>query len=221
MRVKRQVVLKAQNRGVDRVARTCELRMRRWMAANTPELMRLMETGRYEEVKELLSEEGISVNVRVLLEAYAGYVGNQVLSEIPSSQVTDFNFMTAFYVAGMGSALAGYFERFSSEVSRSIETSVSEKLSVRDARQKLTSAGFNAILASDVTVEVRSLAAETAFIDSGVATAKEWVSLMLIETCKICAGLDGTIVPLGSPFPGGFMRPPVHRSCQCGLLPVF
>ncbi len=74
------------------------------------------------------------------------------------------------------------------------------------------------------TLRVSNLAAEDAFIQSGVVEAKQW--LVAPDACPICAPLNGKIVGLGKEFyeadDSGFQdgNPPKHGRCRCVLIPV-
>lgn len=46
------------------------------------------------------------------------------------------------------------------------------------------------------------------------AIAVRWDALLDRRTCKVCAGADGTIRPLGGTFDGGPI-PPKHSRCRC------
>ena len=52
---------------------------------------------------------------------------------------------------------------------------------------------------------------------SGVVAGREWSAAP--ECCDECQLLDGTIVPLDEPFPGG-LDVPAHPLCRCAELPV-
>jgi len=38
--------------------------------------------------------------------------------------------------------------------------------------------------------------------------------------CSICGPLNGTVVGITEPFPGGIMLPPAHPNCRCWITPV-
>lgn len=69
---------------------------------------------------------------------------------------------------------------------------------------------------------------ETAFADvegnieaykqSGQVSGKQWITGA--GCCELCDELDGKIVPLDKPFPGGRNGPPLHPNCRCDVLPV-
>ena len=69
---------------------------------------------------------------------------------------------------------------------------------------------------------------ETAFADvegnieaykqSGQVSGKQWITGA--GCCDLCDELDGKIVPLNKPFPGGRSGPPLHPNCRCDVLPV-
>jgi SPP1 gp7 family putative phage head morphogenesis protein len=42
---------------------------------------------------------------------------------------------------------------------------------------------------------------------------RRWDAKLDARVCPFCAGLDGTVVPAGMPFPDG--DPPVHPNCRC------
>jgi hypothetical protein len=44
-----------------------------------------------------------------------------------------------------------------------------------------------------------------------------WSAILDGKTCPICSGLDGTMVPRGQQFPGGY-RPKVHVRCRCEIV---
>lgn len=46
------------------------------------------------------------------------------------------------------------------------------------------------------------------------AIAVRWDALLDRRTCKVCAGMDGTVRPLGGTFDGGPI-PPKHSRCRC------
>jgi len=69
-----------------------------------------------------------------------------------------------------------------------------------------------------------NMAAEDAFIQSGVVESKQW--LLAPGACPTCLPHSGKIVGLGSEFytpdKSGFQdgNPPVHPHCRCVLIPV-
>ena len=71
---------------------------------------------------------------------------------------------------------------------------------------------------------VANLAAEDAFIQSGVVEAKQW--LIAPGADAMCIPYSGKIVKLGkdfySPDESGFQdgNPPIHVSCRCILIPI-
>jgi HK97 family phage portal protein len=55
-----------------------------------------------------------------------------------------------------------------------------------------------------------------AWTESGEVDRMEWSAEP--DCCPICRAVNGTVVPLGSPFQG--LMPPAHPNCRCALLPV-
>lgn len=73
------------------------------------------------------------------------------------------------------------------------------------------------------TIRASNLAADDAFMQSGVVEAKEWLTAG--NPCPICEPYDGQVVELG----GGFYsqksefadgNPPLHVNCRCTIIPV-
>lgn len=57
-------------------------------------------------------------------------------------------------------------------------------------------------------------------IDNGLlapAAQKVWIATNDTRTDTVCRDLDGTVVPVGSEFPGGYMSPPRHPRCRCAM----
>ena len=48
---------------------------------------------------------------------------------------------------------------------------------------------------------------------------KKWDATNDKRTCGICHDLDGKIVPLNQPFPGGVDHPPIHPCDRCAVVP--
>lgn len=44
---------------------------------------------------------------------------------------------------------------------------------------------------------------------------QEWISILDQRVDPDCAALSGKRVPVGKPFPGGWMHPPIHPNCRC------
>lgn len=78
-----------------------------------------------------------------------------------------------------------------------------------------------------------SAGADFAYIQSGVCSAKEWLTSFDERTCEIgCKELNGRKTGLGKPFgkqgvsadlgytDGDIPNPPLHVSCRCTLVPV-
>jgi SPP1 gp7 family putative phage head morphogenesis protein len=57
-----------------------------------------------------------------------------------------------------------------------------------------------------------------AYKQSGQVSGKQWITGA--GCCELCDELDGKIVPLNKPFPGGRSGPPLHPNCRCDVLPV-
>jgi SPP1 gp7 family putative phage head morphogenesis protein len=55
-----------------------------------------------------------------------------------------------------------------------------------------------------------------AWQESGEVDRMEWSAEP--DCCPICRTVQGTVVPLGTPFQG--LMPPAHPNCRCALLPV-
>ncbi len=72
-------------------------------------------------------------------------------------------------------------------------------------------------------LRTNNLAAEDAFIQSGVVEAKQWSTAG--DPCEECAPYDGEIVKLGGNFYDGENEfengdPPLHPNCRCIILPI-
>lgn len=74
-----------------------------------------------------------------------------------------------------------------------------------------TASAFGAELIAEFD-EAESYATE------GVKLGKRWESALEANTCKVCEGMHGTIVPVDESFPGGLIPGHVHHRCQC--IPV-
>lgn len=48
---------------------------------------------------------------------------------------------------------------------------------------------------------------------------KRWDATFDKRTCGYCEELDGIIVPVNEPFPGGVDAPPLHACCRCTITP--
>lgn len=102
--------------------------------------------------------------------------------------------------------------------------------SITDIRDKITSefGDYTKMQAERITrtevLRASSMAAEDAFIQSGVVEAKQW--LVAPDACPICAPYSGKMVKLNKDFykpdDSGFQNgnPPKHVNCRCQLIPV-
>lgn len=48
---------------------------------------------------------------------------------------------------------------------------------------------------------------------------KRWDATFDRRTCGYCEQLDGVVVPVNQPFPGGVDAPPLHACCRCTITP--
>lgn len=48
---------------------------------------------------------------------------------------------------------------------------------------------------------------------------KRWDATLDHRGCKICRSLDGQVRELDETFEGGYMQPPAHPLCRCGVTP--
>jgi SPP1 gp7 family putative phage head morphogenesis protein len=74
-------------------------------------------------------------------------------------------------------------------------------------------------IARTETARAYSLGSVTAFRESGVVSAIEWLTAPT-DACPICAPLNGQRTALDTPFSGGIPFPPAHTNCRCTILPV-
>lgn len=47
---------------------------------------------------------------------------------------------------------------------------------------------------------------------------QEWVAIRDRRVDPVCAALGGKRVPVGKPFPGGYLHPPAHPRCRCRVV---
>lgn len=111
-----------------------------------------------------------------------------------------------------------------------LENGIEAGDSIADIRDKinLEFGDYTKVQAERITrtevLRASSMAAEDAFIQSGVVVAKQW--LVALDPCKICEPYAGKIVKLNkdfySPDDSGFQNgnPPKHVNCRCQLIPI-
>ncbi len=64
-----------------------------------------------------------------------------------------------------------------------------------------------------------SQGALSAYRASDVVTKKRWVDGQF-GACPLCKSLNGKVVPLNEPFPGGYDAPAAHPGCRCTVAPI-
>jgi len=74
------------------------------------------------------------------------------------------------------------------------------------------------IAVTEVT-RVYAEANQLVFQQTGVQK-RSWNTAADELVCPICGPLNGTVVGITEPFPGGIMLPPAHPNCRCWITPV-
>lgn len=111
-----------------------------------------------------------------------------------------------------------------------IADGVADGSSITEIRDNITSkfSDYSKMQAERITrtevIRAANMAAEDAFIQSGVVEAKEWLTAS--DPDEICAPYRGKIVKLStnfySPDESGFQdgNPPLHINCRCIIAPI-
>lgn len=116
------------------------------------------------------------------------------------------------------------------KLAKIINDGIEEGSSITEIRDKIESdfGDYTKVQAERITrtevLRASSMAAEDAFVQSGVVEGKQW--LVAPDACPICAPYSGKIVKLGADFydpdESGFQNgnPPLHVNCRCQLIPI-
>jgi len=93
---------------------------------------------------------------------------------------------------------------------------------VTDVFESATEARAKTIARTEV-LRATNFASIEAYQQSGVVSAKEWLTALDERTCETCLPLDGVVVPLNKSFNtavGQLDAPPAHPNCRCTTIPV-
>ena len=59
---------------------------------------------------------------------------------------------------------------------------------------------------------------QVVYMSAGEVMERMWVTVEDRRLCKPCGALDGAIVEIGDPWPGGGLDPPIHPGCRCVIM---
>lgn len=132
----------------------------------------------------------------------------------------------------------GVVETTNDAIKAQLELGLSKGESVNDIANRMKDV-FNSAedfraerIARTETLRFNTLSTETAFQDSGIVEAKEWVTDG--NPCPFCISMQGKVAALGANFLSvgdkvldrtidysDVPAPPLHPNCECDLIPVF
>jgi SPP1 gp7 family putative phage head morphogenesis protein len=149
-------------------------------------------------------------------ERYAGLVGRDIRHQLALGMVRGetIDQMTVRLMR-LGGPKGLVYVRGAARDPGAISEFISEGLFTRYRSWAERVARTETLNAYNVQADIGIKAAEDA---AGVGLQRAWNAALDRRVCLDCRDMDGRTAPIGQPFPGGCMAPPLHPNCRCSVV---